>query len=209
MTSALQPLTLPDLDACWRTIQDDSRLSLHAATYAWAAQQFEAGWVVDVGCEYGFGSALLSRANPNLRVLGVDIDVDVLALAKHILGESNTRLVRGTAGHLPLKGESVTGVCLFNVVHLVANPLRVLEEAHRVLQNGQSIVVTLPLDDNLATAWQHPSPAATLERLVTQVFASINFPTRITSSAGPRPAQAYQVGPHTTLLVALATKHPP
>ena len=55
------------IDAHWRALQDDPLLVLHATIYAWSAELFEPGWVLDVGCEFGHGSAILSEVKRVLK----------------------------------------------------------------------------------------------------------------------------------------------
>jgi SAM-dependent methyltransferase len=197
-----------NLGVYWRALQGNPRLVLHAAIYAWAAQLFEPGWVLDVGCEYGFGSVLLAEANPGLGILGCDINIRALVFARGVSQDADVSLCQAAANALPLASDSLSGVCLFNILHLVPDPLAILQEARRVLKGSQCVVVTLPLDDNLPAGWREGSPASRLARLAGHIFEEIDFPDTIVARSPTLPSEEWRLGPEAPILAAVCRKKP-
>lgn len=193
------------LDAYWQALREDRRLAMHAAVYAWAGELFEPGWALDAGCEYGFGSVLLTQANPRLRVISCDIRYETLAFARRLLAGRGIRLCEAAVNALPFLAESLSGVCLINLLHLVPDPLTCLQEMKRVLKKGGRLVVSLPLDDHLPSSW-HPNAADKLSALVKRSLFRIELPETVSSRLPVLPAARWQVGPGTSLLVGVCTK---
>ncbi len=193
------------LDVYWQALREDRRLAMHAALYAWAGELFEPGWALDAGCEYGFGSALLAQANPRLRVASCDIRYEALAFARRLLAGRGIGLCRAAANALPFPAESLSGVCLINLLHLVPDPLACLREMRRVLKKGGRLVISLPLDDYLPSSWRS-NTAHKLSALTKRSFLRIELPGTVSSRLPVLPAARWQVGPGTPLLVGVCTK---
>lgn len=196
------------IDTHWRALQDDPLLVLHATIYAWSAELFEPGWVLDVGCEFGHGSALLSEVNPNLRVLGCDTNFQTLIFAKELITNPAVSFHQANASTLPLPDKSLSGICLFNLLHLVSNPVATLQEACRVLRDHQQMVVSLPLDDNLPAEWREGSPADRLTELLVSIFESVIFPDQIAINSSILPSRRYRLGLQAPLLLAVCHNDP-
>src|SRR5438309_545253 len=62
------------------------------------------GWTVDIGCGPGLLGARIAAEHPGARVLGVDLDPLMLAIAKD---RDGARTVRATSENLPLRTGSV------------------------------------------------------------------------------------------------------
>lgn len=95
--------------------------------------------VVELGC--GTGHTLLAAVDavPDLRLVGVDIDSESLAVAGPLLSGAGARhlLLRADLSRrLPLVTGSVSGVICHNVLELLADPAMLLAEASRVLRPG-------------------------------------------------------------------------
>mgnify|MGYP001224115976 CR=1 FL=1 len=184
-----------------RAFSDDPRLTLHAGLYAWAAGRFEAGPVLDVGCEYGVGLALLNRANPGLQVFGCDLSREALHVM-HVLVESPPPTFQARAEVLPVASASLAGVCLFNLLHLLPDPVPTLREARRVLRPGACIVLTLPTGTYLPPGWQGTPLQPRLKRAVQGVFDRIEFPQHIEPRLAGLPP-VMELGAGAPLLAAL------
>ena len=191
------------LDSYWQALQGDPRLVLHATTYAWAAGLFEPGWVLDVGCEFGFGSALLVQANPSLRVLGCDVDIQALGFARGIGEDSGTVVCQAAADALPFARDDLSGVCLFNILHLVREPHTIVREARRVLKDGQRLVITLPRDDNLPVDWRAGQLDERLSDLAGRLFEEIHFPEAVAAPSVSPSMKEQQLGADAPILVAV------
>ncbi|GAA0939996.1 methyltransferase domain-containing protein [Virgisporangium aurantiacum] len=93
--------------------------------------------VVDVGC--GTGRAVAELAERGMRPVGVDVDEQIIDLARQRWPGTDLRI--GDAYHLPFPDASFTGYRADKVFHGLADPGRALAEAHRVLVPGGRIVL--------------------------------------------------------------------
>lgn len=99
--------------------------------------------VADLGCGTGYTAAALA---PHVRtVIGVDQSPAMLRAARKRTAEfANVDLRQGSLEALPLDDDSVDGVLLVLALTYVADPLRALREASRVLRSeGRVVVVEL------------------------------------------------------------------
>ncbi len=95
----------------------------------------ESWTVADLGC--GTGAVSQSLAPFVERVIGVDESNAMLVAAKkRVHGLDNIDLRNGRLEALPLGDREVDVALLFLVLHYVAEPVRVISEAVRVLKPG-------------------------------------------------------------------------
>ena len=121
------------------------RLLSHAGRWGRARRWLPADAlrVLDVGCAWGYGSAAIASPGPAGRVVvGVERDHELLEQA-HIRLPWLT-VIDADACELPLADDSADAVLLLEVIEHVADPRRVLQEAHRVLRANGTIIVTVP-----------------------------------------------------------------
>ncbi len=99
--------------------------------------------VLDVGCAFGYGSAAIVARGPEGRVIvGVEPDPELLEQAHRRYPW--LAMIDADAGELPLADSSVDALLLLDVIEHIAEPERVLAEAHRVLRPGGAIIVSVP-----------------------------------------------------------------
>lgn len=109
---------------------------------------FDDAWVVgDLGCGTG---RLTSLVAPFVgRVVAVDGSANMLSAARgRLAGHDNVEFREGDLEALPVERESLDVAILSLVLHYAADPLRVLNEAHRVLRAGGRLLLVdlLPHD---------------------------------------------------------------
>jgi SAM-dependent methyltransferase len=88
--------------------------------------------VVDAGC--GGGRAVAELAGRGARAVGVDLDPQMIAVARQRWPAGEFRV--GDACELPLETGSVAGYRADKVLHLLNDPARAVAEARRVLAPG-------------------------------------------------------------------------
>jgi ubiquinone/menaquinone biosynthesis C-methylase UbiE len=93
--------------------------------------------VVDVGC--GAGRAVAELADQGVRVTGIDVSDQMIALARERWPHGEFRV--GDAYALPLDDGEAAGYRADKVIHVLADPGRALAEARRVLVSGGRIVL--------------------------------------------------------------------
>jgi ubiquinone/menaquinone biosynthesis C-methylase UbiE len=185
------------VDVYWRALKRSPELSFHASLYSSTAQQFKPGLVLDLGSEYGMGSTLMAWANPNIQIVGLDLDLQTLKAAKFI--QYAPHLLQANAHQLPFASGSFSGVCLVNLLHLVNDPPLVLAEAHRVLRVGGAALITMPKSagPNGEATDLNASVVANLAKLV---FPDIEFPDIITGKLPNMPSESFQIQEQSTIL---------
>ena len=93
--------------------------------------------VVDVGC--GGGRAVAELAGRGARATGVDLDPEMIAVARERCPDSEFHV--GDACELPLATGSVAGYRADKVLHTLEDPARAVAEARRVVAPGGRAVL--------------------------------------------------------------------
>jgi SAM-dependent methyltransferase len=129
------------LNLYWQTLKRSPSLALHATLYSWAASLFSYGFVLDLGCEYGFGSMIIEYSNPGLVAVGIDFDQSSLITSQGLIAFRDSPLVCGRAEFTPFRDSSFSGICAINLLHLVDNVIGVLSEIKRLLKPSGIAVI--------------------------------------------------------------------
>ncbi|HYG95598.1 MAG TPA: class I SAM-dependent methyltransferase [Solirubrobacterales bacterium] len=98
----------------------------------------QGGTVVDVGSGTGTFALALKRRRPDARVIGVDGDAEILALAQAKPGAAEIEWREGLAQDLPLEAESADVVTTSLMLHhlLPDDKRKALAEMKRILEPG-------------------------------------------------------------------------
>lgn len=185
------------------------RLARHAAMYSWPAGRLPHGWVLDVGCEYGFGSVLINQANPALRVIGLDIDLPALQYSRDMVFGRNLRRLHGEGAHLPVGSGSLSGVYLINVLHLLPHTEAVLAEAWRALQPGGMAVVAVPREGEALPGPRGDHWLLNLLYHMRDLFEEVSRPGEIVGRLPSLPAQSFRLDQSDSPWMALGRKRGP
>jgi glycosyltransferase involved in cell wall biosynthesis/SAM-dependent methyltransferase len=112
--------------------------------------------VLDAGCGHGFQARVL-RALRDVAVVGVDLDPDRLAAARHVA--PGTPLVTSDLARLPFGDGRFTKVLLSEVLEHLPDPVGALREVRRVLAPGGAVAISVPHErypltwDPINAAW--------------------------------------------------------
>src|SRR5262250_2648012 len=115
--------------------------------------------VVDAGC--GGGRAVAELAERGARAVGVDLDPQMIAVARERWPAGEFHV--GDACELPLETGSVAGYRADKVLHTLDDPARAVAEARRVLEPGGRAVLLGSDWDTIAIDSDEPE---TTRRLV-------------------------------------------
>jgi ubiquinone/menaquinone biosynthesis C-methylase UbiE len=129
--------------------------------------------VLDIGC--GTGILSLGIAPHVKRVMGVDISPQMVAVAQGkaaAQGVSNVDFKEMDGYTIPFASESFDHVLLFNILHVVKEPSRLLKEARRLLKPAGSLI-------SATDCYAEPVPLGvgiklTLQRLM-KVFGMVAY----------------------------------
>jgi ubiquinone/menaquinone biosynthesis C-methylase UbiE len=133
MSSEAIEALIPQLDA---VEESPGAAALRARSYELLRGTRDA-IVVDVGC--GAGRAVAELADQGVRVMGIDVSDQMIALARKRWPRGEFRV--GDAYALPLEDGEAAGYRADKVIHALADPGRALAEARRVLAPGGRIVL--------------------------------------------------------------------
>lgn len=143
--------------------------NLHRRIYQWSAQQFDPGWVLDVGTELGVGIDVMQSCNPRIDYLGCDTNFKSLRSSKSLAGNFGQVLLQADGEHLPLRAEFLSGVCLINLLHLVDKARTIVDETSRCLKRGGKAVVYVDLS-KLPSRWEAEPLRQHLDELLKSHF---------------------------------------
>jgi ubiquinone/menaquinone biosynthesis C-methylase UbiE len=190
----------------WQAIHSSPRLAVHAAIYTWMAGQLPAGWVLDLGSEFGFGSLLISETNPSLHVIGVDVDLSALRYSRRTLFIS--RLINADAHMLPFNSECLSGICLINLFNMLEEPDKVVSEVWRVLKPGGMAIVSIPAEGMCRHGQPDPQRSEQLVATLKSCFTEVITPEAIQGSLPSFPTETFFINQPASLMVAFCRKAP-
>ena len=133
-----------------------TRLALHLAPYRYALPYVAGKEVLEVGCNWGYGSHVL--AEQARHVVGFDLNPTFVSYGSQHLASNNLRLmVHDASSPFPFPGESFDIVFSSEVIEHVANFSNCIREMHRVLRPDGMLILKTP---NLAFArrWHALNP---------------------------------------------------
>jgi SAM-dependent methyltransferase len=106
--------------------------------YYWAKDYVEDRDVLEVACGAGQGLGLLARAAR--RVVGGDVSAEVLEAARRHYG-NRIELREFDAGYLPFGEGTFDVILLFEAIYYLDSPVAFIDEAHRVLRPGGTLLI--------------------------------------------------------------------
>ncbi|MEH3055201.1 MAG: methyltransferase domain-containing protein [Patulibacter minatonensis] len=114
----------------------------HLARYRWATQFAEGRRVLDAGCGWAYGTAMLAEAGA-ISAAGVDLAPTVIETAQAELGDA-VQLKVGDVRELPYPDAQFDLVVCFEVIEHIEDHPRALDELQRVLAPGGLLVLSSP-----------------------------------------------------------------
>jgi ubiquinone/menaquinone biosynthesis C-methylase UbiE len=98
---------------------------------------FRQGRIIDVGCGFGVTAIVLAQQIPQSEVVGIDLSDPLLQLAEQeaeAAGLSDrVRFEKADVHHIPYENDSFQVVVNVQMLHIVQDPLVMLNEMERVL----------------------------------------------------------------------------
>ena len=130
--------TRPQALYIWRLKHSRLRAEFHDRVANSIAKEFRAGWLVDVGCGPGLLAIKLLPLAPELRVVGVDIDMMMLSEARV---SGCPYLVRASADSLPFRSNAIGLVVSTTSLKDWTNRAQGLAEIGRIVRFGGTGIV--------------------------------------------------------------------
>jgi SAM-dependent methyltransferase len=134
------PLMGGDLEG--GTAADEALRLLHLKAYADAAIRATGRAVLDIGCNDGYGTVLLSPDSPP--TAGIDVSVEAIAVARRRPEATAIDFSVVDGGRLPFPDRSFELVTAFQVIEHIADVTPFIDEIRRVAAPGATIVFTTP-----------------------------------------------------------------
>lgn len=130
--------TRPQALYIWRLKHSRLRAEFHDRVAKSIANGLDPGWLVDVGCGPGLLAKKLLARSPELRVVGLDIDIAMLNEAR---SNGCAYLIRASADSIPLRTDAVGRVVSTTSLKDWANRAKGLAEIGRVIRRGGTAFV--------------------------------------------------------------------
>ena len=106
---------------------------------------FRTGKILDAGCGFGGTDIFLSQYFPESEIIGIDLSETLLQHADMLLRKSNAenrvKFERADIHKIPFEKDTFNAVLSINMVHLVDNPVKMINEIERVLHPGGYLLV--------------------------------------------------------------------
>ena len=96
---------------------------------------------LDISCGIGVYSHILARKG--FRVFGIDVDKNMLNVARKNFGKEAT-FIRMDATNLALRANSFDIILALEIIEHVESPTNLLNEIHRVSKKGSRIIISTP-----------------------------------------------------------------
>ena len=101
------------------------------------ARGFQQGRILDVGCGFGATNLILAEHFAESEIVGIDLSEPLLQLAREAAEAASlgprVRFEHADVQQIPYEDDSFDVVINANIVHLVEDPVRMLNEIERVL----------------------------------------------------------------------------
>ena len=109
------------------------------------ARGFQRGRIIDVGCGFGAVNLILAKQFVDSEIVGIDLSEPLLRLARKAAQEAGVgervRFEKADAQELFYEDNTFDVVISTNMVHLVQEPIRMLNELERILVRGGHLLV--------------------------------------------------------------------
>lgn len=122
---------------------------------------------IEVGSGCGYDSAIMSRANPAVRLVSMDLSEGIFETARRTADLANVLPVRCSALDLPFKSDLFDFAYSFGVLHHTPDPQKGFSEIARTLKKGSPAFVYLYEDHSENIAKSIALRLVTLLRMVT------------------------------------------
>ena len=96
--------------------------------------------ILDAGCGTGYGSKVLSTSG---KVIGIDNSSEAIKYAVKIFGRY-ARFQKMSLQDINFRSESFDGICFFEVVEHLENPVQILKKFKNILSKGGRLIISTP-----------------------------------------------------------------
>lgn len=104
------------------------------------ARGFQRGRIIDLGCGFGGTNLVLAQRFVDSEVVGIDLSDPLLRMANQAAEAANlgerVRFEKGDVQQIPYEDDTFDVAINANMVHLVEDPIRMLNEIERILTPG-------------------------------------------------------------------------
>lgn len=157
---------------------------------------------MDLGSEMGIGVALMESVNLEIELLACDIDLFSLKTSPDNVERNANKRIQSDGAFLPLRSNTLSGLCMVNIIHLVEDPEKILTECYRVLKPGSQAVICIPTHQ-LPARWNIKKLTENIENLAEELFSEFLLPSNLSNELT---GQIWEVGLDADLYIAVCIK---
>jgi ubiquinone/menaquinone biosynthesis C-methylase UbiE len=107
---------------------------------------FTSGNVLDTGCGFAAVPVEIAKIFPEVQITGIDLGEPLLEIGKELVeGEGfsdRITLMKGDVQYMPFEADSFDVVICSYMLHIVENPVKMLDEIERVAKPDARILLT-------------------------------------------------------------------
>ncbi len=142
----------------------------HLHRYAIAIDLVQHKKILDIACGEGYGSNLLAKNASH--VTGVDINADIIKLAKEKYQKQNLEFLTGSVENIPVPDKCVDVVVSFETLEHVSEHEKMISEIKRVLATGGLLIISTPDKKNYSDKAGYKNPFH-IKELYEEEFTSL------------------------------------
>lgn len=122
----------------------------HVGRYKFASKYIKSGTkILDIACGVGYGSNLIAGLNPDIKVVGVDIEENAIAYAKKHYAHENVEYKIGNAEKPEFPDDQFDTIISFETLEHLPNPDSFIKNANRILKTEGSFIFSSPNEKTL------------------------------------------------------------
>ena len=146
MTSPAAPIDLERIypnDMDLDNQHDRNSIEIHEARYQFAAEHLVGETVLDMACGCGFGTALMAARHPDKQFVGVDIDPEAIAYARHHYSGENLEFRCGNI--LDVEVEPADNIVSLETIEHLHQPEAFIARMPELLNRGGQVIASVPI----------------------------------------------------------------
>ncbi len=130
------------------SIAGSETLTLHLARYEFASDHILPGLIADIACGAGYGSHLIAKANPGVRIIAVDADPDALDYARAHYPHDRIEYIQADAMEF-FAGKNLDVIISLETIEHLKDPKGFVKHMAGQLSPGGRFIASAPITPSM------------------------------------------------------------